>query len=383
MKIDIKEIIAIGVGCLLPILVSAQLAPNDVTGKFYLPPLAKVGEGGLLKSELLYEIGNGPTEQVHSSTLIETPDGIVVAFFAGTHEKNPDVGIRVSRLVDGSWTYPVEVANGFQNENLRYPSWNPVLFQAEGKPLTLFYKIGPDPRTWWGMYLQSNDNGKSWSKPRKIGQDPSIGNLIGPVKNKSVQLNSGRIINPTSLEFNAGELQQDWQVYFEISDDGGETWKVVGPVHDGEAFDAIQPSILTYPEGKIQAISRTKQGVLSQVWSYDQGETWGEMTALKLPNPNSGTDAVTLKDGTQLLVYNHSTREGKEPKDRNILNLAISQNGHDWTPVMTLENVPLKDGYAYPSIIQASDGLVHITYTYGRRTIKYVVVNPSKLSAGL
>ena len=119
--------------------------------------------------------------------------------------------------------------------------------------------------------------------------------------------------------------------------------------------------------------------MLSQIWSNDEGSTWGEMTALSLPNPNSGTDAVTLADGRQLLVYNHATLEGKQPNGRNILNLAISENGEDWTPVMTLENMPIRDGYAYPSIIQASDGLVDLTYAYNRRSVKYAVIDPAKL----
>lgn len=364
---------------LIPMLGSAQQVPNDITGKYYLPPMAKPGEGALVESKLIYELDNRPTPQVHASTLIETPEGYVSAFFGGTHENNPDVGIRISRLVNGVWSWPEEIVNGVQNDTLRYPCWNPVLFQPEGKPLMLFYKVGPSPTTWWGMLTTSDDNGKTWSTPRKLGEDPTIGHIIGPVKNKPVQLASGRIINPASVEYIINGNEQDWMVYFEISDDGGDTWEMIGPVHDGVKFDAIQPSILTYADGRIQAISRTKQSVLSQVWSDDEGETWGEMTALDLPNPNSGTDAVTLKDGRQLLIYNHSTKSGTEPKGRNILNLAISENGKDWKPVMTLENVPVEDGYAYPAIIQGSDGLVHMTYTYNRRSVKYAVVDPTKL----
>lgn len=243
----------------------------------------------------------------------------------------------------------------------------------------LYYKVSPSPTTWWGMLITSDDHGKTWSAPKKLGEDEHIGHIIGPVKNKPVQLASGRIINPSSLEYYINGDEQDWMVYFEVSDDGGETWDIIGPVHDGAEFDAIQPSILSYPDGRSQAISRTKQHVLSQIWSNDEGSTWGEMTALSLPNPNSGTDAVTLADGRQLLVYNHATLEGKQPNGRNILNLAISENGEDWTPVMTLENVPIRDGYAYPSIIQASDGLVHLTYTYNRRSVKYAVIDPAKL----
>jgi predicted neuraminidase len=309
---------------------------------------------------------------------VETPKGLVAAFFSGTKEKHPDVGIRVSRMVNGKWSWPEEVANGVINDTLRYPCWNPVLFLPKTGPLLLFYKVGPDPTTWWGMLIKSTDNGKTWSKPVKLGKDEKIGHLLGPIKNKPIQLSDGTIICPTSLEFVKDKVQ-DWMVYFEVSRDNGKTWQVVGPIHDGVEFDAIQPSILTYGGKRLQVVCRTKQNVLSQSWSEDNGKTWGKMTALDLPNPNSGTDAVTLKDGRQLLVYNHSTKSGAEPKGRNILNVAISSDGLKWKPVMTLENEPIKDGYAYPAVIQTKDGKVHITYTYNRQSIKHAVVDPALL----
>lgn len=353
---------------------------NDHAGRFQLPPKADTTDAAYLRGELIYPLDNRPTPECHASTIVETPDGLVTAFFAGTHENNPDVGIRVSRLVDGEWTWPEEVADGVQNDTLRYPCWNPVLFQPKGGDLMLFYKVGPSPQTWWGMVITSNDNGHTWSEPRVLGEDAKIGHLLGPVKNKAVQLADGTIIAPTSIEYPKEDGEdQDWRVYFEISKDLGQTWEVVGPINDGVEFDAIQPSVLTYPDGKLQVICRTRQDVLAESWSEDQGRTWSEMKAMTLPNPNSGTDAVTLTDGRQLLIYNHSTKKGKEPKDRNILNLALSEDGKAWTPVMTLENEPIEDGYAYPAIIQSADGLVHITYTYNRRSIKYVVVDPNEL----
>jgi predicted neuraminidase len=99
------------------------------------------------------------------------------------------------------------------------------------------------------------------------------------------------------------------------------------------------------------------------------------MRATSLPNPNAGTDAVTLKDGRQMLVYNHTIRGNDFPSDRNMLNIAISEDGKSWEPVMTLER---QEGeYSYPAVIQAHDGLVHITYTYRRQSIKHVVIDPS------
>jgi predicted neuraminidase len=101
------------------------------------------------------------------------------------------------------------------------------------------------------------------------------------------------------------------------------------------------------------------------------------MTAINLPNPNAGTDAVTLRDGRHLLVYNHTTGSGSFPKGRNMLNVAISADGLNWKPVLTLER---QEGeYSYPAVIQASDGLVHITYTYQRQSVKHVVIDPTRI----
>mgnify|MGYP003110775054 FL=1 len=359
--------------------IEAVKSSNDITGNFTLPPLAQPGQGAYLSGELIYPLDNKPTPECHASTIVETPTGLVSAFFAGTHEKNPDVGIRVSRMVDGKWTWPEEVVNGVQNDTLRYPLWNPVLFQPKEGPLLLFYKEGPDPRTWWGMLITSSNGGKTWSKPEKMGTDSKIGHLLGPVKNKPIQLEDGTIISPSSTEIMLEDGDVDWMVHFEISKDNGKTWEVVGPINDGKEFDAIQPSILTYPNGKMQVLCRTRQNVISQSWSEDQGKTWSKMTATELPNPNSGTDAVTLTDSRQLLIYNHTTKEGEEPKGRNMINLAISDDGINWKPVMTLENVPAESGYSYPAIIQTSDGLVQITYTYLRQSVKHVVIDPKQL----
>jgi predicted neuraminidase len=92
-----------------------------------------------------------------------------------------------------------------------------------------------------------------------------------------------------------------------------------------------------------------------------------------LPNPNSGTDAVTLRDGRQLLVYNH-TGQGRSP-----LNVAISRDGRNWEAALVLESEPAE--YSYPAVIQTSDALVHVTYTWRRQRIKHVTIDPAKLTS--
>lgn len=337
-----------------------------------LPDLAQSGQNGYLKGNLIYSLDNRPTPECHASTIEETPSGMVAAWFGGTEEKDPDVGIWTSHLVDGKWTDPVEVVNGIQHADLRYPCWNPVLFYPDKGPLMLFYKVGPSPREWWGEVMTSEDDGHTWSAPRKLG-DGRLGPLLGPIKNKPVQLSDGTILCPSSIEvIKEGEVF--WQVHFELSNDLGKTWEVIGPINDGVEFDAIQPSILFYENNKMQILCRTRQNVVSESWSTDGGRTWSNMTATSLPNPSAGTDAVTLSDGRQLLVYNH-TRGGRS--SRRLLNVAISGDGKSWDTVMTLENQ--KGEYSYPAVIQASNGLVHITYTYDRHSVKHVVLDPVHL----
>jgi len=313
----------------------------------------------LLKSEFLYE--TAPFPSCHASTIVEPiGGGLVTAWFGGTAEKNPDVGIWVARLEGSRWTAPVEVANGVQPDGQRHPTWNPVLFQPKTGPLLLFYKVGPTPSTWWGMLRTSSDGGKSWSAASRIP-----GECVGPIKNKPVQLPNGDILSPSSSEHDG------WRVHFERSRDLGKTWDMIGPVNDGKAVSAIQPSILFLGGDNLLALGRTRQGKLFQVGSTDLGKSWGAMTLTALPNPSSGTDAVTLQDGRHLLIYNHT------PKGRSPLNLALSADAKTWQAALVLESNPGE--YSYPAIIQTRDGLVHATYTWKRQKVKHLVIDPAKL----
>jgi predicted neuraminidase len=313
---------------------------------------------GLLKSEFIYE--TAPFPSCHASPIAESKSGLVAAWFGGTGEKHPDVGIWLSRFAGDRWTAPVEVANGVESSDKRYPCWNPVLFQPKTGPLLLFYKVGPNPGSWWGMMMVSENGGESWSKPRRLPEG-----ILGPIKNKPIQLANGDLLCPSSTE------HMGWRVHFERTRDLGQTWEMIGPVNDGKEIGAIQPSILFHKEGRLQAVARTRQGKICEIWSEDEGKTWGQMTLTSLPNPNSGIDAVTLKDGRHLVVYNHTSR-GRSP-----LNVAVSGDGKHWQAALVLEDDPGKE-FSYPAVIQTGDGLVHTTYTWKRQRVRHAVLDPAK-----
>ncbi len=340
------------------ILVFVSVSPESQTAKANDVTAA-------IEREFIYE--TAPFPSCHASTIVETSDGhLVVAFFGGQDEKHPDVGIWLSRLDNGNWSAPVEVANGIQYTKIdgtpyRHPCWNPVLHQPKNGPLMLFYKVGPSPDTWWGMLMTSDDQGATWSTAMRLPE-----HIDGPVKNKPFELADGTILCPSSTEFDG------WRIHMEWTADLGRTWHRTEPLNDGQAIGAIQPSILTLGPNQLLALGRTRQGKLFRITSSDQGQSWSSMTLMDLPNPNSGTDAVTLKDGRHLLVYN-PTSQGRTP-----LNVAISSDGVTWNDVAVLENSPGE--YSYPAIIETNDNLVHITYTWKRERIRHVVLDPSTLS---
>ena len=316
------------------------------------------------RSEFVFE--RAPFASAHASTIVETRDGLVAGWFGGTREGAPDVGIWLSRQESGKWSPPVEVATGVQPDGSRHPCWNPVLFAIPGKGLALYYKVGPTPRTWWGMARISQDGGRTWSGARRLPDG-----VLGPVKNKPLRLPDGTLISPSSTE--TDERPSTWRLHFELSRDAGDTWSVVRPpdAPGAKPIEAIQPSILTHPGGRLQAVGRTRSGRVFETWSEDVGRTWSAVALTELPNPNAGTDAVTLRDGRHLIVYNHTT-EGRSP-----LNVAVSRDGKTWRGALVLESDPGE--YSYPAVIQGADGRVHVTYTWKRQRIKHVAIDPAAL----
>lgn len=326
------------------------------------PALAqRAADSAVVRAEFIAE--RPPTPSAHASTIVETSDGLLAAWFGGMREGAADVGIWTSRVSAGAWSAPVQVADGVQPDGTRFPCYNPVLFHSADSVLHLFYKVGPAPARWWGMHRTSHDDGRTWSAAERLPDG-----ILGPVKNRPLVLGDGTIVAGSSTE--TVDSPSAWRVHFEISRDNARSWTKVVPSapSTGPEIDAIQPSILVHPDGRLEAIGRTRSGRLFETWSADRGATWSALALTSLPNPNAGTDAVTLQDGRHLLVYNPSTTA------RTPLVVALSRDAREWRVLSVLEDSPGE--YSYPAVIQSRDGLVHVTYTWRRERIKHVVLDP-------
>lgn len=313
-----------------------------------------------LKDEFLFK-EKSFFDQCHASTLDETKDGVLLSsWFGGSHEGSKDVVIYGTRQVDGQWEDPKVWADGKVNDTLQHPCWNPVLFRAKNEQeIYLYYKVGPNPREWWGMVKTSEDGGQTWTAPRQLPEG-----ILGPIKNRPLQLKDGSIISPSSVELS----EERWLSHVEISTDEQKTW-TLRPIDHPAGLNTIQPSVVEYDDGKLQVFCRSKEGVVTTAISKDQGRTWSTMQRTNLINPNSGTDVIRIKD-LLYIVYNPDIPGKDWWEGRTKLRLACSKDGQNWQDIFTFEDEE-KGEFSYPTIMQTHDGVIHVSYTHNRKNIRH------------
>jgi hypothetical protein len=273
-----------------------------------------------VESEFVFE--TAPFASAHASTIVETRRDWSRRGLAARVKARPTSasGCRGARASAGR---PIEVATGAQPDGARFPCWNPVLFEMPDKTLTLFYKVGPTPQSWWGMVRTSRDSGQTWSDARRLPDG-----ILGPIKNKPVRLPDGTLVGPSSTE--SPERPSRWRVHFERSVDAGMTWTAVdaSASADGSRIDAIQPSILIHPGGKLQAIGRTRSGRVFETWSGDgkNVDADGSDGAAE-SGPASRHDVARWPPDR---LQPHHT--GRSP-----LNVSLSRDGRTWEAALVLE----------------------------------------------
>ncbi len=316
--------------------------------------------------ELLGVIGrekifaDAPFAECHASTLAVAGSTLVCAWFGGSREGDPDVAIWSSARDRDRWSTPKLLARGTSTTGASLACWNPVLWQNPEGALYLFYKVGKTPRSWWGMVMQSEDGGRSWGAPIRLPEG-----IFGPIKNKPIMLADGRLLCPSSTEHDG------WRVHFEWTSDQGRTWHRTESIGDGKDLEIIQPTLLVHADQRLQALCRSRQGRIAELWSEDGGRTWSAPRLTDLPNPNSGIDGLTLADGRHILVHNPVSR------CRSPLVVSISEAGEAWQEIATLESG--RGEFSYPAIIQQGNGLVRISYTNRRNTIAHVTIDPREI----
>ena len=266
----------------------------------------------------------------------------------------------------------------------RKACWNPVLFEMPNSELWLFFKIGTTVGDWTGWLAKSKDGGRTWSDKEPLPFDAEGRAFLGPIKNKP-ELVNGRLLCGSSTEGNG------WRFHMEILDLNDGQWKTGKAVKDlnwkyvavesteavktddnlPHPIDCIQPSILKLKDGRLQVMMRTHNARLATSFSSDNGDTWTPVTLSEVENNQSGTDAVTLRDGRHVLIYNNfATLPLTKKGPRTPVSIAVSDDGQSWRHALTLEDSPI-DQYSYPAIIQGRNGHLYCIYTWRRQRVAF------------
>lgn len=305
-----------------------------------------------------------PFPQCHASTIEKLGNGeYILAWFAGSHEKNDDVAIWTAKGKPGAWTAPKKLAK-VRND----PHWNPVLFSAPDGRLVLYFKVGKEIDDWETWVMESLDKGETWSAPKELLAGDRGGR--GPVRNHILVLSDGTWLAPASVEKN-----RVWNAFVDISTDAGKSWQRTDTLaldrHLVQGEGVIQPALWESEPGHIHMLLRSSSGRIARADSKDFGRTWSPAYLTDLPNNNSGIDLVKMPSGVIALVYNPvSGNWGK----RYPMQLALSlDNGVTWPIQQEIEAGSGEDEFSYPSIIEDEGDLV-FCYTWNRQRIRFVKV---------
>jgi predicted neuraminidase len=309
-----------------------------------------------------YITANPVTAASHASTLVELEKNtLLAAWFGGKYEGAKDVSIYISSYKEQKWSAPKKLIEPLIKDGDTLPCWNPVLFKSKNQNLYLFYKVGKNPREWFGAMIFSKDDGKSWGNPKYLPKG-----ILGPIRNKPLETTPGIILCGSSTE-SVGDNK--WRVLIETYTEATYSWTITA-INDKKNFDIIQPTFLVHSDKEIQILSRSRHNKLISSWSEDNGKTWQKTDSINVVNSNSGVDAVTLSNKSFLLV-NNPLKMGKDWfNGRNVLDVEYSKDGVNWKKLFDLENQP-EGEFSYPAIIQTSDKKIHILYTYNRKFIKH------------
>lgn len=299
----------------------------------------------------------------HCSVLLELDNGdLLVGYYAGTGEAKPDAAWVLARKGVGQDHFePLATIADSEGK----PEGNGILFQDRAGKVVLVYNTmhgrldgrhgeGVRWRTCDLRQKVSADNGRTWSDVAVL--DAHWGNVP---RCKPIRLQSGNLIFGTEYD--------DGHSRFWISEDDGSTWQMTGPVL-GEPNQ--HPALVERDDGSLLALLRPSgsQGCVLQSESFDGGHTWTDAVITDLASPFAALDAVKLKDGRVVVVWNSN------PEARNPLTLALSEDdGKTWAYRRDL--VCGEGQFHYPALIQTQDDLLHVAFTNNRKTIDHIVLS--------
>lgn len=333
-------------------------------------------------------IPTGGKATAHAPALIETADGgLLCAWFAGSFEGSGDISIAVSKLDPETqvWSEAEIVSKGEDRSEQ-----NPAFFRAPDGQIWLIYtsqlsrQEGKDNMQFTSIIMvqKSSDEGVTWSEPEVLFPEE------GTFSRQAIQiLSNGRWIFATWICEDSPEGLTNDPTEFRVSDDAGQTWKIV---RMPDSAGRVHANLIEVEPGHLVAFMRSRFAdnvYISE--SFDYGDSWSVPEKTVLPNNNASISAIKLQTGEIALAYNVNAIENPEfgkvawPGLRNPVAVSITEDfGQTWPIGRVFEQAEGYIGrenktnnlqYEYPTLYQTSDGSLHLVYAYKNRLcVKYV-----------
>ena len=330
--------------------------PREVANRYGLP---------LLRSQFIFQEIPGAAVH-HCSTVAEAPNGDILAlWYGGSYESAEDQALYLARLKkgEGVWTAPDRVL-----VNPGQPPGNAVIFQGPDARMHIIW--GRMEGSWpkrrgsgWSdcrlLVRTSDDNAYTWSGDTEI--EGSYGWLP---RNTPVTLADGTFALPIS---GIVKGQGSGSFLLVLNEATGE-WSRRGFIPG-----ASQPTVIVRNDGSLLCLMRSSPRTVMSL-SSDHGHTWTPIERTELRNPGSGIDSVKLASGRVLHVYTDTETGSRYP----LVIVQSHDDGETWGDLITLATD--WGEFSYPSIIQASDGMIHLLYTYRRYSMMHTMFNEDWLA---
>lgn len=333
-------------------------------------------------------IPTGGKATAHAPTLIETKNGgLLCAWFAGSFEGSGDISIAVSKLDPETqvWSEAKIVSKGEDRSEQ-----NPSFFRAPDGEIWLIYtsqlsrQEGKDNMQFTSIIMvqKSSDEGETWGEPTVLFDH------MGTFARQAIQvLSNGRWIFSTWLCKDSPDGLLNDPTEFQVSDDGGKTWRAVLMPESG---GRVHANLIEVEEGHLVAFMRSRfADNVYKSESFDFGDSWTVPEATVLPNNNASVSAIKLQSGEIALAYNVNAANNPEfgkitwPGLRNPVAVSVSEDfGKSW-PVGRVfepaegyigkENKTNNSQHEYPTLYQDAQGILHLVYAYKNRLcVKYI-----------
>lgn len=225
----------------------------------------------------------------------------------------------------------------------------------------------------------STDDALTWSEPVKCITDNKGYFVVN--NNRIIQLNSGRLLMPTSLHKTEDtEYSNSGRIWCYYSDNNGVTWNRSEEVLKADSVITQEPAVIELKNGDIMMLIRANHGIQYKSCSKDKGETWSKAEPSNINSPLSPASIARIPStGDLFLVWNNNGEKGPGyfKGKRNPFTVAISKDeGKTWQNIKNIEDDP-NLAFCYGAIHFTKD---HVLIAYGVWTKVYVDEYITRLS---